>query len=251
MRTSDSGVPPLHRPRCTRPGLVLAAPGICRVTRSRRSTPRATVVSRRPLTLHDMVYALILHALEAECPHVLLSFFFTPEGNDGHRKRREAAVADMVSMDYRFRRECDAFSDGLPSGAAALDDAWHSHNVSGGMTDTTTEEYTGVFTLPASPFIAEPMVTLWRRCGSIAYTLVLEQHENRLLAVNFLTLFESSLREHFKVGKNISNWDHKAVALRPEEVASLVNHHIPSGRLLFSTPALANHFRKEASEKMA
>jgi hypothetical protein len=63
-------------------------------------------------------------------------------------------------------------------------------------------------------------------------------------------LFESSLREHFKVGKSIHNWAHKEVALRPEEVASLVNHHIPSGRLLFSTPALATHFRNEAAEKM-
>ena len=192
-----------------------------------------------------MVYALLVHSLDTDTCDVLVSFFFTPEGNDGHRKRRECAIADMVCHDYAFRRQCDAFADGLPSSERALEET-----VSQQPSSNDAEEYMGVFTLPPSPFVAEAMTILWKRCGTVGYSLVLEQHENRLLAINFLTIFENTLREHFKVAKTIAAWDHADVKSRPEEVAALVNHHIPSGRLLFATPALAAHFRKETADTL-
>jgi len=75
----------------------------------------------------------------------------------------------------------------------------------------------------------------------VAYTLILELEENRALATQFLgalpRIFSDLTKKPSSTGSEFFN--------RPEEAIILINSFLPNGQLLFMTPNLAKHLRKE------
>ncbi|KAL6042112.1 hypothetical protein QOT17_024593 [Balamuthia mandrillaris] len=223
-----------------------------------------------------MVYAFLIHSLEEEKEtsnaaadvtmmpvgqsaanvQVCFSHFFTAEGNDVHRKKREQQLAASVWRDFAFRQRCaEGFarvskeenkrrsSSPAPSLELPFQLATTKPAFEGG-------EFRISGSLGGGPScFSSPKIGVWKQFRNTAMLLVCEPDENRYLAANFLSLFASVLAEHFKSPAITAK--PKELLSRPEEIMLLLEVYLPNGLLLFTSSHLSKHWRRQAEPLLA
>eukprot|EP01119_Soliformovum_irregulare_P000727 TRINITY_DN10538_c0_g1_i1.p1 TRINITY_DN10538_c0_g1~~TRINITY_DN10538_c0_g1_i1.p1 ORF type:complete len:217 (+),score=28.77 TRINITY_DN10538_c0_g1_i1:1-651(+) len=85
---------------------------------------------------------------------------------------------------------------------------------------------------------------LWKQVQTVAYVLICDEGENRLLAAHFIQLFIKAIDDQFK--KPSASAYPREFLVRAEEFLVLLHTFLPNGQLLFISPPLIKHLRKEA-----
>jgi len=159
-----------------------------------------------------------------------VSQFYGSESNDSKKVARRNFIVRKVAQEIELRRERRTAEDG---------------SFFLGRERARDEE--GVFHVPSGEFFNDPKIVVWRKVGMVAYTLILELDENRALASQLLgalpRIFSDLTKKPSSTGYEFFN--------RPEEALILINSFLPNGQLLFITPNLAKHLRKEVDYNLA
>eukprot|EP00928_Gymnodinium_smaydae_P054140 TRINITY_DN37964_c0_g1_i1.p1 TRINITY_DN37964_c0_g1~~TRINITY_DN37964_c0_g1_i1.p1 ORF type:complete len:201 (-),score=33.52 TRINITY_DN37964_c0_g1_i1:62-664(-) len=191
-----------------------------------------------------MVYGLMIHSVgSSQTPH--FSIFYTPEGNDAHKKTRQQNIMRRILEEHLFQTHSgDQHSNVRSKAASPLDDAdWLFRFTS--ETKSAPQpgvDYTeGILRLPASALFEQPKIVVWKQVDKVIYTLIFEPLDNSLLASNFLTLFIHELREHTRKGAGIA----EELAARPDETLAILNFLLPGGQLLFTNFHLYKHLKAQ------
>jgi len=107
----------------------------------------------------------------------------------------------------------------------------------------------GAFWVPKGDLFCSNFIVLWHQVQAVAYVLICYEEENRALGINFLQNFPKELSEYYKT--NMATDQGMEFFSRPEEVLILLQSFLPNGQLLFITPNLAKHLKKEAESTLA
>jgi len=105
-----------------------------------------------------------------------------------------------------------------------------------------------VFALPSGEFFTEPKTVVWRRVNQVAYTLICEPDENRILASHFLANLPRIFSDLTKKPASVAGGE---FFNRPEEALILINSYLPNGQLLFVTPNFSKHIRREVDNNLS
>jgi len=176
-----------------------------------------------------MVFGVIFHSTDGSCT-TFLSCFYGSESNDNKKVKRREIIVQTVEVDIQSRR--DRRLTERP----------------GRVKSATDEE--GVFWVPRGELFSSPKVVLWRKTKNVAYTLICEEDENPALGSYFLESFPNVLSEYYKKTTPSSTLGMEFF-LRPEEVLVLLQSFLPNGQLLFISPNLSKHLKKEAENTLS
>mmetsp|Transcript_152005 Transcript_152005/g.264901 ORF Transcript_152005/g.264901 Transcript_152005/m.264901 type:complete len:201 (+) Transcript_152005:160-762(+) len=197
-----------------------------------------------------MVYGLMIHSVDSS-QTLHFSIFYTPEGNDGHKKTRQQTIMRRILEEHLFQTHSgDQHSSVKSKASAALDDAdWLFRFTSDSKSSAQPGlDYTeGILRLQASSLFEYPKLVVWKQVDKVVYTLVCEPLDNPLLATNFLTLFIHELNEHFRKGGGII----EEVTTRPDEVLAILNFLLPGGQLLFTNFHLYRHLKTQITQVLS
>eukprot|EP00298_Acanthocystis_sp_HF-20_P008821 c17920_g1_i1.p1 GENE.c17920_g1_i1~~c17920_g1_i1.p1 ORF type:complete len:182 (+),score=56.34 c17920_g1_i1:73-618(+) len=173
-----------------------------------------------------MVFGFIIHSLDKDgvtnSYPIWFSSFFTPEGNDQLKKKRENFIARRVQEEHDFRVRCRAV-----------------YRTGDEQAISTSED--GVLPLKQSDFFQSGKVVVWEQVARVVFVLILERHENRLLAANFLSRFISGLADHFKNPSFPSS--PKEILSHSDELHVMLHNMLPCGQLLFGNRSFMKHLR--------
>lgn len=195
-----------------------------------------------------MVHAFLIHTLGA--PHaedtglcrVLYSCVFgaekSPDDPRPHgaerdrllRKEQILAVARQAESMWQLQLQA--------SGRTSLDPLPQS-------TDEPVllhEAPQGVFSLAAGDPFREPRTVLWLGVLSLGFSLVLDAHENLLLAESTLRLLARLLLDHLRLLTPSTN-----LLLRAERIEAILSRFLPHGQLLFLNDQFIQALEKELS----
>eukprot|EP00299_Pterocystis_sp_00344_P011112 c5129_g1_i2.p1 GENE.c5129_g1_i2~~c5129_g1_i2.p1 ORF type:complete len:122 (+),score=19.62 c5129_g1_i2:233-598(+) len=106
----------------------------------------------------------------------------------------------------------------------------------------------GVVPIMANELFQTNKVVLWEQVARVAFVLVLEPHENRLLAANFLSRFISGLADHYR--NPMFPASPKELLSKSEDLLTMLHQMLPSGQLLFANRAFVRHLRQTASQNL-
>jgi len=191
-----------------------------------------------------MVYGLMIHSVDSS-QTLHFSIFYTPEGNDGHKKTRQQTIMRRILEEHLFQTHSGEQAGLTKSKASSsLDDAdWLFRFASDSKSSAQPGlDYTeGILRLQASVLFEYPKLVVWKQVDKVVYTLVCEPLDNPLLASNFLTLFVHELNDHFRKGGGVI----EEVASRPDEVLAILNFLLPGGQLLFTNFNLYRHLKTQ------
>lgn len=100
----------------------------------------------------------------------------------------------------------------------------------------------GAFRLAAGDPFLEPRTVLWLGVLSLGFTLVLDAHDNLLLAESTLRLLARLLLDHLKLLTAGTN-----LLLRADRIEGLLSRFLPHGQLLFLNDQFIQVLEKEFS----
>jgi hypothetical protein len=187
-----------------------------------------------------MVFGILVHSIENNT--VYLSYFYNREGNDGNKPKRVEHIVSKVVSDIEFRVKCKQEME--------LD----RRRIRGEQTQPENTKVTpvergtaleGMFRVTQADLFPAPKIVVWREFQGIAWTVICEMDENRMLANHFLQSFPKLLLEHFKIQQLTVD----LVLSKIEELLLLLQQTLPNGQLLFLSGNLAKHLRKEMDVK--
>mmetsp|Transcript_16034 Transcript_16034/g.37821 ORF Transcript_16034/g.37821 Transcript_16034/m.37821 type:complete len:201 (-) Transcript_16034:77-679(-) len=194
-----------------------------------------------------MVYGLMIHSVDS-CQTLHFSIFYTPEGNDSHKKTRQQTIMRRILEEHLFQTHSgDQHSSVKSKASSSLDDADWLFRLTADTKPSAQPavDYTeGILRLQASSLFEYPKLVVWKQVDTVVYTLVCEPLDNPLLASNFLTLFIHELNDHFRKGGGIL----EEVGARPDEVLAILNFLLPCGQLLFTNFHLYKHFKTQIAQ---
>lgn len=197
-----------------------------------------------------MVYGLMIHSVDSS-QKLHFSIFYTPEGNDVHKKTRQQTIMRRILEEHLFQTHSgDQHSSVKSKASSSLDDAdWLFRFTSDSKSSAQpgTEYTEGILRLQASPLFEYPKLVVWKQVDKVVYTLVCDPLDNPLLASNFLTLFVHELNDHFRKDGSVI----EAVATRPDEVLAILNFLLPGGQLLFINFHLYKHFKTQIAQVLS
>eukprot|EP00736_Rhodelphis_marinus_P009802 Rmarinus@m.10059 len=188
-----------------------------------------------------MVFGFLIHTQETE--RTVLSFFYTPEGNDPLRLYREKLVASQVNEHFCSKQPVSFFVDELSQDSNAstysmslLDSPKMKRQEPRQMRPEPEPE--GYFRIPQCHGFMESKIIVWHHIGGLFYTLICEESENRLLAVHFLRTWLVSLPRALK---SVTICTQPAeLRERVDDVALLLHQMLPNGLMLCLTRASAS-----------
>eukprot|EP00743_Colponemidia_sp_Colp-15_P007675 GILK01008308.1.p1 GENE.GILK01008308.1~~GILK01008308.1.p1 ORF type:complete len:203 (-),score=11.93 GILK01008308.1:82-690(-) len=198
-----------------------------------------------------MVYGFLIHSLTS-ARTLYFSIFFTPEGNNDQKKIRQQTITRKILEEHLFRNQCHEMLKSSSSYSNAEMEWFRSlasseHKPRPAMTDSLDTNREGVFRIPADSSFSEPKFVVWQQSDSIAYTLICEPYENLLLANNFISLFITTLRDHFRVGPTVLATE---IVSHPDDILVFLSHFLPCGQLLFTNLHLAKHLASVAEAEL-
>eukprot|EP00927_Polykrikos_kofoidii_P044997 TRINITY_DN38859_c0_g1_i1.p1 TRINITY_DN38859_c0_g1~~TRINITY_DN38859_c0_g1_i1.p1 ORF type:complete len:201 (-),score=29.73 TRINITY_DN38859_c0_g1_i1:30-632(-) len=197
-----------------------------------------------------MVYGLMIHSVDSS-QTLHFSIFYTPEGNDGHKKTRQQTIMRRILEEHLFQTHSGDQHNSVKSKAASsLDDAdWLFRFTSDAKSSVQPGmDYTeGILRMHASALFEYPKLVVWKQVDKVVYTLICEPLDNPLLASNFLTLFVHELKDHFRKGGSIV----EEVAARPDDVLAILTFLLPSGQLLFANFHLYKHLKTQIASVLS
>ncbi|CAE8662670.1 unnamed protein product, partial [Polarella glacialis] len=152
------------------------------------------------------------------------SIFYTPEGNNSHKKTRQQTIMRRILEEHLFQTHSgDQHSAVKSKASSSLDDAdWLFRFTSDSKSSANFKtqpglDYTeGILRLQASTLFEYPKLVVWKHVDKVVYTLICEPLDNPLLASNFLTLFVHELSDHFRKALV------EEVSSRPDEVLAML-----------------------------
>lgn len=100
----------------------------------------------------------------------------------------------------------------------------------------------GVFGLAAGDPFREPRTVLWLGVLSLGFALVLDAHENLLLAESTLRLLARLLLDHLRLLTPSAN-----LLLRAERIELILSRFLPHGQLLFLNDQFVQALEKDLS----
>lgn len=195
-----------------------------------------------------MVHAFLIHTLgtahaeDTSLCRVLYSCVFgaekSPDDLRPHgaerdrllRKEQILAVARQVESMWRLQLQA--------SGRASLDPLPQSSDEPFPLHEAPQ----GVFGLSMGDPFREPRTVLWLGVLSLGFVLVLEAHENLLLAESTLRLLARLLLEHLRLLTPNTN-----LLLRAERIEAILSRFLPHGQLLFLNEQFIQALEKELS----
>mmetsp|Transcript_21564 Transcript_21564/g.30147 ORF Transcript_21564/g.30147 Transcript_21564/m.30147 type:complete len:215 (-) Transcript_21564:65-709(-) len=207
-----------------------------------------------------MVFAFFIHSLESsKSPQnegivLYLDKYFNPvEGNETKELRdlRTKVILDQIRADFSFKNECNQwmYQSNIRPGGEIPDWGTHDLSASGKFSTPIGKNEEGVFSIDnegiGTQLFRTPKIVVWKQLNMACYTLVLEEDENRVLASQFLSALPRVLDEHFKKPGLAGN-PKEVIATKMDEVGVLVHTFLPNGQLLFMSPYLIRHLKKEA-----
>ncbi|XP_006894323.1 PREDICTED: AP-5 complex subunit sigma-1 [Elephantulus edwardii] len=195
-----------------------------------------------------MVHAFLIHTLRA--PHaedtgfcrVLYSCVFgaekSPEDPRPHgaerdrllRKEQVLAVARQVESMCQLQQQA--------SGRATMDPPAQSSDEPVSLHEVPH----GAFRLAAGDPFQEPRTVVWLGVLSLGFALVLDAHENLLLAENTLRLLARLLCDHLRLLAPGTN-----LLLRADRIEAILTRFLPHGQLLFLNDQFVQALEKELS----
>lgn len=194
-----------------------------------------------------MVYAFLIHTLRAPQAQedtgfcrVLYSCFFGAENSTDDssphsaerdrllRKEQMLAVARQVESMYQLQQQASGrpFLDLQPQSS---DEPVPVH-----------EAPRGAFHLTAGNPFQEPRTVMWLGILSFGFALVLDAHDNLLLAESTLKLLTRLLFDHLRLLAPGSN-----LLLRADHIESILIRFLPHGQLLFLNDQFIQCLEKE------
>eukprot|EP01114_Cavostelium_apophysatum_P006398 TRINITY_DN17685_c0_g1_i1.p1 TRINITY_DN17685_c0_g1~~TRINITY_DN17685_c0_g1_i1.p1 ORF type:complete len:209 (-),score=16.91 TRINITY_DN17685_c0_g1_i1:21-566(-) len=173
---------------------------------------------------------------------VQFSYFYSREGNDERKHKRQEYVVRRVQEEYRSRKSMDLH---LPrESAESFESRMRSEEggfrISGKDIDVESGE---------DVYFRNPKNVLWRQIGSAAYILVCEEEENRALGMMFLNQFIRIIDDHFKKPGIAAH--PKDFLGRAEEFIILLQTYLPNGLLLFSNQHFTKQLRKDSESLLS
>ena len=94
-----------------------------------------------------------------------------------------------------------------------------------------------------------PKIIAWKQVDQIAYTMVLETHENPLMATTFLTILVHEITRAIVPTKGSGGSDVDSTFVdRPDQVLVILHHLLPGGQLLFMNHAMYTNLRSQCQE---
>eukprot|EP00301_Raphidiophrys_heterophryoidea_P019188 c4161_g1_i1.p1 GENE.c4161_g1_i1~~c4161_g1_i1.p1 ORF type:complete len:135 (+),score=38.14 c4161_g1_i1:257-661(+) len=106
----------------------------------------------------------------------------------------------------------------------------------------------GVIPIPTNEMFCTNKVVVWEQVASVAFVLVLESFENKLLAANFLSRFISGLAEHYR--NPMFPASPKEILSRSEELLVMLQIQLPNGQLLFANRSFVRHLRNSVTQNL-
>ncbi|KAM6163239.1 AP-5 complex subunit sigma-1 isoform 1-T1 [Rhynchocyon petersi] len=195
-----------------------------------------------------MVHAFLIHTLRAPNAEdtgfcrVLYSCVFgsekSPEDSRPYsterdrllRKEQLLAVARQAESMCRLQQQASGrFSMDLPPQSS--DEPMSLH-----------EAPHGAFRLPAGDPFQEPRTVVWLGVMSLGFALVLDAHENLLLAEGTLRLLARLLCDHLRLLTPGTS-----LLLRADRVEAILARFLPQGQLLFLNDQFVHSLEKELS----
>lgn len=192
-----------------------------------------------------MVYGLMIHSVDSS-QTLHFSIFYTPEGNDSHKKTRQQTIMRRILEEHLFQTHSgDQHGSVRSKAASTLDDDWLFRFTSDAKSaGQPGMEYTeGIIRLHSSPLFESPKLIVWKQVDKVVHTLVCEPLDNTLLASNFLTLFVHELNDHVRKGGSVV----EETVARPDEVLTILNFLLPGGQLLFTNLHLYKHLKAQVA----
>jgi AP-5 complex subunit sigma-1 len=106
--------------------------------------------------------------------------------------------------------------------------------------DQLPEFETGFFRLPdGEPFVTEKVVC-WMGAGTIAFSLVCDSGENRILAESVLKLIIRFMQDYLRVMNQPTE-----VCLKADRVGLILSRFLPDGNLIFMNNRVIRQLEKE------
>ncbi|XP_015097328.1 AP-5 complex subunit sigma-1 [Vicugna pacos] len=194
-----------------------------------------------------MVYAFLIHTLRAPKAEeglcrVLYSCFFGaenspydprprgPERDRLLRKEQILATARQVESMWQLQQQA--------CGRPAMD----LQSQSSDEPVPLQEAPCGAFRLAAGDPFQEPRTVVWLAVLSLGFTLVLDAHENLLLAEGTLRLLARLLLDHLRLLVPGANF-----LLRADRIEGILARFLPHGQLLFLNDQFVQGLEKEFS----
>eukprot|EP00933_Yihiella_yeosuensis_P008486 TRINITY_DN11395_c0_g1_i1.p1 TRINITY_DN11395_c0_g1~~TRINITY_DN11395_c0_g1_i1.p1 ORF type:complete len:205 (-),score=9.93 TRINITY_DN11395_c0_g1_i1:137-751(-) len=198
-----------------------------------------------------MVYGLMIHSVDSS-QTLHFSIFYTPEGNNVHKKTRQQTIMRRILEEHLFQTHSgDHHSTVKSKASTALDDAdWLFRFTTDQSRQATFKaqpgfDYTeGILRLQASTLFEYPKLVVWKHVDKVVYTLICEPLDNPLLASNFLTLFVHELSDHFRKAGNLVD----EISSRPDEILAMLSFLLPGGQLLFTNSNLHKHLKSQIAQ---
>lgn len=198
----------------------------------------STLTGESPFLLYHQEYGHIANAAENQCRKTDNHNGDASELIRQLRKQYIALVAERVHSEYNFQREISFSPD---------EDAQRSNNDA----DTLPDFIIGHFRISAPTITtdvtgAQPThhVT-WMGSGVTAFSLLCDEQENRVLAVQVLRMIVRFLQEYVRVLSQPAE-----VAGRIERVAEVLERVLPDGNLLFMNHRVIRMIEKELDSAM-
>ncbi|GAB1607866.1 uncharacterized protein LOC106867753 [Argonauta hians] len=194
-----------------------------------------------------MVHAFVIHTLLPGSSLVLHSSTFRQDplasreiketGYKWHcvRQAQWQYVADVIHGEYQFRRNV--------SGRSLDEDLARATNIDNGL--GLPELECGVFRLADHAPYTEEKVIIWYGAGTLAFSLVCDKSENRLIAEIILKYIVRYLQEYLLVFSQPSEILNKA-----DCILQIVHQLIPDGLLLFRGHKVMKQLEKELDSCM-
>ncbi|XP_014768205.1 uncharacterized protein LOC106867753 [Octopus bimaculoides] len=194
-----------------------------------------------------MVHAFIIHTLLPGSSLVLHSSTFRQDpltsyeikesGSRWHcvRQAQWQYVADVVHGEYQFRRTV--------SGRSLDEDLARATNIDNGL--GLPELECGVLRLSEHAPYADEKVIVWYGAGTLAFSLVCDKTENRLIAEVILKHIVRYLQEYLLVFSQPSEILNKA-----DCIIQILQQLIPDGLLLFRCQRVMRQLEKELDSSM-
>eukprot|EP00930_Biecheleria_cincta_P097182 TRINITY_DN88901_c0_g1_i1.p1 TRINITY_DN88901_c0_g1~~TRINITY_DN88901_c0_g1_i1.p1 ORF type:complete len:215 (-),score=48.71 TRINITY_DN88901_c0_g1_i1:74-688(-) len=201
-----------------------------------------------------MVYGLMIHSVDSS-QTLHFSIFYTPEGNDMHKKTRQQTIMRRILEEHLFQTHSgDQHSAVKSKASSSLEDAdWLFRFTSDSKPSAAFKaqpgfDYTeGILRLQGSTLFEYPKLVVWKHVDKVVYTLVCEPLDNPLLASNFLTLFVHELSDHFRKAGSLVD----EVSSKPDEILVILDYLLPGGQLLFTNSNLHRYLKSQIGEVLS
>eukprot|EP01094_Clydonella_sp_ATCC50884_P028626 TRINITY_DN8648_c0_g1_i1.p1 TRINITY_DN8648_c0_g1~~TRINITY_DN8648_c0_g1_i1.p1 ORF type:complete len:199 (-),score=76.51 TRINITY_DN8648_c0_g1_i1:279-875(-) len=195
-----------------------------------------------------MVAGVVVHGT-GRGAHVLLSRFFSPEGNDRTRMERSAAIAALVCEELEMLRVSAAIGPIRPDEPSTASQSSFAYIQQKPEKASMPKTGDGARSLAAGELFRTEKVLVWHYEANTCFTLVCERDESRLRAKNVLELLCCVIQQHTKNPNVLKNPEELLQA--PEEMYAMLDKFLPCGELLLMSTPYARQLKRELDDSLS